>query len=252
MELRTYMNVLAVWLATLAMALAPAIAADVIFLKQNSEPKYLPDNSGLCDQIYQQLERRLIKKDISIVVDPQFYPVKRLMKMLETDQGHVFCGAGVTEERKLTFHYSELSLYQVSNVILSHADETEIPTSFAEIADKEMVIGSFYGTSSSAWLKQQPRVLVSDNYVSLDQVVQMVAHEKGLKYFFYHDLGLNYYVRISGEPLRVLPTKYRTIPQKMLYSRELPTDIRQEIEKALNDMVEEGVLADIQRQFFNH
>ncbi len=245
------MNRIKICVITLVITLSAAQAAEIIFLKQNSEPKYLPDNTGLCDQIYQQLEQRLGQKGITVVVDPAFYPVKRFLKMLEDGQAHVFCGAGVTEERKQIYYYSELPVYQISNVILAHKDESIIPTSFQEIADKELVIGSFYGTSSSAWLKQQPNVLVSDGYVSLDQVIQMVAHVKGLRYFFYHDLGLNYYVRTSGEPLQVLPTKFRTIPQKMLYSRHLPETLRKAVENALQDMTTDGSLTDIQQQFLN-
>ena len=246
------MRVLIACLTMFCLLGSGSYAADIVFVKQNSEPKYLPDHSGLCDQIYAELSQRLSRQGISTTVDEAFYPVKRILAMLEAGQGHAFCGAGVTDERKTLYVYSKIPVYHVSNVILAHKEETVIPTSFAEIAEKQLVIGSFYGTSSSTWLMHQPGVQVSDKHVELDDVVKLISDQKGLRYFFYHDLGLNYYVRKSGLPLQVLPTRYRTIPQNMLYSRELPDALRNAVEDALQDMQDEGVMEQIQLQFLTN
>ncbi|WP_196158648.1 ABC transporter substrate-binding protein [Reinekea sp. G2M2-21] len=246
------MRVLIACLAMFFLLGSVSHAADIVFVKQNSEPKYLPDQSGLCDQIYAELSKRLSEQGITTTVDEAFYPVKRILAMLEAGQGHAFCGAGMTDERKTLYVYSKIPVYHVSNVILAHKEETVIPTTFAEIAEKQLVIGSFYGTSSSAWLMHQPGVQVSNNHVSLDNVVKLISDQKGLRYFFYHDLGLNYYVRTRGLPLQVLPTRYRTIPQNMLYSRALPEALRNAVEDALQDMQDEGVMTHIQQQYLTN
>lgn len=226
-------------------------AADITFLRQNSEPKYLADGSGLCDQIYQFLQSELAKQGYEAEILTTRYPIKRILVMMDTGAGDAFCGAGVTNERREKYVYSELPMYAVSNVLMANKNETRIPKSFDDIAQNQWIIGAFYGTSSSNWLKSHPGVIVNDSYTELDRVTELVAENNGLHYFFYHDLGLNYYVQKSGLPVKVLPTKFRTINQWMLYRKDLPDEVLAAVEAAVTTLTESGQLGRIQRQYLN-
>lgn len=240
-------------LLLLSSLLQSAFAADLVFVKQNSEPKYLADNSGLCDQIYSELAANLSHQGIDVTVLDIPFPIKRILVMLETGQAHVFCGAGVTEERQQKFNYSWLPVYTVSNVLLAHAEETEVPASFKDIAENKWVIGAFYGTSSATYLRSHDGVLVNDNFHDLEQVTQTIATKpkQGLRYFYYHDLGLNHYVQKSGLPLKVLPTKFRTVDQWLLLSKSMRDADRETLEQALAQLNDSGRLREIQAQFLS-
>jgi len=229
-----------------------AVASDVTFVRQNSKPKYLPDNSGLCDQIYSTIQERMAAQGVDVAVVSENMPIKRILKLLEVGEADLFCGAGLTDERTKLYLYSELPVYDVSNVIVAHEEESVIPVSFEQIAIDKLVIGAFYGTSSSKWLMSHEEVIVSDNHHSLDNVMELIASKRSLRYFFYHDLGLEHYVRTSGLPIKVMPTKFRTIPQWLLYSRSAEPKHIQMIEDIMRDMTESGELAAIQEQFLSH
>lgn len=228
-----------------------AYSADITFVKQNSEPKYLPDDSGLCDQVYSQLINELKQDGLQGSVDAQFYPIKRILKMLDADQADVFCGAGSNDERRQRYVYSDLPVYAVSNVIMSHKNETTRPESFENIIELGLVVGSFYGTTSSAWLKSNIGNLISDNHHSLDNVASMMADQRRLRYFYYHDLGLNHYVAKNGLPLKVWPTKYRTVDQWLLINPNLEAEKITAINRALKAIHESGALTSIHNQYLN-
>jgi len=234
------------------MVVSPGFADDIIFLKQNSEPKYLESNDGLCDQIYALMAKQLSTVSVSSKVDPIAYPIKRILRMLELGEAHVFCGAGDNAERRALFAYSALPVYSVSNVLVTHEDQALTPSSFDEIVKAELVIGAFYGTSSAKWLKEQnDEMHVNDNHHSLDSVMNLIASNRGLRYFYYHDLGLNHYVKSRGLPLKVLPTKFRTVPQWLLISKVTDAAVIQKINQALAAITESGELAKIHTRFLN-
>jgi ABC-type amino acid transport substrate-binding protein len=228
-----------------------ASSEDIVFTRQNSEPKYLPNTQGLCDQIYGHLAKRLASSGITTRVDAEAYPIKRILKLMEAEQAQVFCGAGKTESRKKQFGFSSVPVYQVSYVVVAHEDETVIPESFEEFETNGIELGVFYGTSSGSWVKDNTEVKISDNHHSLDNVTKMMANRELLKYFYYHDLGLNYYIEKHELPLKVLPTRFRVIPQWLIYSKNLPVEIREKLDTALEEITESGQLQKIQDQFLS-
>lgn len=230
--------------------LTPTLKADtLIFLKQDSEPKFMPNGSGLCDQVYRLLANELAKSNINTRIDSNFYPLKRVLKKLEFGEGDVFCGAGDNPQRRKKYVFSALPVYLVSNVIMSHIEEKTDPGSLENIAQKELVIGALYGSNSSKWLMSQTGVKVSDNHHSLDKVSALIASQKALKYFYYHDLGMNYYVKKNALPLKLWPTKYLTVPQWLLINANVSSELIDAINQAMSALERSEELLKIQQQF---
>lgn len=176
------MNLMAVLLLLVAFV---ATAEPVVLLRQNSEPKYLANGQGLCDQVYAVLVARLAADGHELKVDPARYPVKRIMQLLESAQGQLFCGAEATAERRRRFAFSALPVYSLSNVIASQPQHAHQRLTIADIKEKQLLIAALYGTSSASWLKAQVgEALVFDQIYSLEEGLVWLGHRKKPRYFF--------------------------------------------------------------------
>lgn len=234
--------------------LAPAVvAAEVVLLKQNSEPKYLANGQGLCDQLYAAISEQLQRDgSYQLRVDPAFYPVKRIMKMLEEGQGSLFCGAEATAERDSLFRYSALPAYTITNVIATGSQQPNQPLTFDQIKARKIVVAALYGTSSAAWLKTQiGSELVFDQIYSVDQGVELLAHQQQQRYFFYHDLALNHFARQHPGEVTILPTVYRSLPQWLLFGPHADGELVQRVDAIMAELAASGRLAQIQGQFLH-
>ncbi len=230
---------------------ASLVQAEFRFLRQNSEPKYFPHDSqrlGLCDQVYARMKQHLEQAGLSVVIDPELYPIKRILAMMSSGKGHVFCGAGRNAERERKYGYSTKPVYDVSNVVIAHRDEDFVPKSLEQLAGEEIVVGAYFGTSSAAFLKKQAGVRVLDNIKTLDQGMQFVANGR-ISYFYYHDLGLAYLVNESDLPIKLLPTRFRTVPQWLLYSPHLDAPDKKRIDDTLTTLYESAELEQINSAF---
>ncbi len=225
-----------------------ATEAPVFTLKvsyQNSEPKYFLDSEekGLCGDIYRRLGERLKKHRIAIDLPKNLTPIKRILSNLEHGREHIFCGAGRNKDREARFIYSTSPVYHVSNVVVTRREDLYNPKSIQDLADTKDLVGVFYGTSSAKFLLKHGTVRVSESHMDLLTALRNVQNlEKiTLRYFYYHDLGLFYFLKkynLSG--LRVVPTKFRTVPQWMLFSKEIPAKVRQTIDAEITAMVKAG------------
>ena len=175
----------------------PFSNAEIVFVKQNSSPKYFDSESkqiGLCDEVYLTLQTRLEKLGQGAHIDPTLYPIKRTLGLLLSGKGHVFCGAGRNKEREQLYHYSEKPVYSVSNVLLMHNDDKYIANDYRDLQENKLLIGTYFGTSSSKFLKKLDGIRVLDHFTNLNDAIEQVASKK-IPYFYYHDLGLNYLVK---------------------------------------------------------
>jgi len=231
--------------------LVPTANAEIRFLKQNSEPKYFNESAGrqgLCDAVYGELRASLSGQDVPVLIDPELYPIKRILIMLDSGAGHVFCGAGRNAPREKRYRFSAVPVYEVSNVVIARRDETYVPEGFSELAREDILVGAYFGTSSAAFLKEQRGIRVLDKIKSLEQALQLVDQGR-IRYFYYHDLGLSYLDDESDLPLKLLPTRFRTIEQWLIYSPHLREQDQKIFDQALQDMHQSGRLKEIGSRF---
>ena len=221
-------------------------------LMQDSQPKYFLPNDprkGLCVEIYQALAERLKVQQINSDITSKFLPIKRILKSVEINSNHIFCGAGRNAEREKRFIYSETAVYHVSNVVASHKDQTFEIQSFDDVKDQQLVIGALYGTSSAAFVKKQTGVRINDSFLDLRTGLKAVSNQR-IALFYYHDLGLNFLIKDWQLPLKVVPHKFRTVPQWIIYSKSIDPELHQKAEQALKEMENEGVIKEIWTRYF--
>lgn len=216
-------------------------------LVQNSKPKYVLDNNhvrGLCGDIYAELAKRLKKKGVKMVVQSHTTPIKRILATLLDNETGIYCGASKSAKRAKIYPYSETPLYYVSNIVLAHKDNPTNPASFKELKESNALVGGFHGAGSTNFLKKSEVVRINDGFKSLDKGMKSLAAGE-LDYFFYHDLGLFYYLTQHKTDLRAVPTKFRSYPHWMIFSPKMPEKIRTMINIELKLMVEAGVIENL-------
>ncbi|WP_420547848.1 substrate-binding periplasmic protein [Curvivirga sp.] len=225
----------------------------VNFSVQNSEPKYLIQEggvlSGLCGEIYQAMKRELLKVGISVRFDDQPRPIKRILNDLEMGRSDVFCGAGRNEQREAAYIYSVRPVYYTSNVLVSHKDNSFFPKNFMDLKESGLLVGAFSGTTSAEFLKLQTGIRVDDAYTNLNEALKRVSDPSRSRLFYYHDLGMVYLIKKLDLPLRIIPTKFRTVPQWLLYSRSTHKSLVAKIEDAILKIEISGELAEIQSRY---
>lgn len=230
-----------------------AWAQPVTFLVQDSQPKYFlndPQQKGLCGDIYQALKAKLAERQVVSDVQQHYLPIKRILAMVEQEAGHVFCGSGRNEAREKRFTFAKVPVYHVSNVLAAHASDKFEPQSFNDVIKNGNAVGALFGTSSARYLKQQIPGLVNDSFKDLHTPLKLIATPPyRLRYFYYHDLGLNYLVKSTGLSLKVVPTKFRTVPQWLIYSNHTDQATAEAIESSLQEMTQTGELGKIVGQY---
>lgn len=240
-----------------ALLLLPAASshAELILLKQNSPPKYMSHNSpggthspGLCEVIYQSMQQRMEKAGRTISIDPEHYPIKRVLAMLSTGKGHVFCGANRDEVREKMFIYSTKPLFTVHYVVMKHISNPYEATSLKELQDQNALMGAYFGTHTADHLKTIPGIRVADHYKSLDEALNAVA-SKTIPYFFYHDLGLDFMIRQSKLPVTLMRTRFLTQEQWMLYSPTLSAQDVDLLNRTITSLHDDGTLETLRRQY---
>lgn len=231
---------------------AQAQAPSLIAAAQNSAPKYFPPDAGqrgVCGDIYLALQNRLARSGIALVIDTEPLPIKRILHNLDTGKMHLFCGAGRNAKREKRFHYSETPVWHTSNVVMTASTNPVQALSFTKMARDKTIIGAFFGTSSARFLMQQPGIRVDDSYKSLEAALRDVSRGH-LAYFYYHDLGLNWLLRKNPHlPARIVGTKFRTVPQWMLYSRSLPAPLRLHVDKQVTELATSGAIDAIMARY---
>jgi len=182
-------------------------------------------------------------------ITSKFLPIKRILKSVEINSNHIFCGAGRNAEREKRFIYSETAVYHVSNVVASHKNKTFQINSFDDIKDQQLVVGALYGTSSAAFVKKQTGVRINDSFLDLKTGLKAVRNER-IALFYYHDLGLNFLIKDWQLPLKVVSHKFRTVPQWIIYSKRIDPNLHKASEQALKGMEKEGVIEEIWTRYF--
>lgn len=231
---------------------AGKVDLEVVFLRQNSEPKYAQEESkkGLCDLVYDEIISYLTEKKIATKTITTLLPIKRILRMQKTGEGHVFCGATKNPGREAEYLFSKRPVYSISNVLMAHKDTHFFPEKLADLASGKYKIGAFFGTASADFIKSYAAKNVDAQYTSVENAIKLVSLKK-LDYFFYHDLALSNFAKTSKFPVHVSKIKYRALGQYIMMSKKLPPSVVDHINQKLDELYESNKIDKICDQFLN-
>lgn len=248
------MQMLVASVAVLTSALALNTQAETLtFLVQNSQPKYFlhqGEKLGLCGEIYFQLSKKLKLRNVDSIVYPHYIPIKRIFSMVEMGPNYVFCGSSRTAAREERFDFVNTPLYLISYALLAHSDEKTDPSNFEELKATRGTVGALFGTRSALSLKDKLGHQVNDSFLEFDTPLRMMSTPPyRLRYFYYHDLGLNYIAKESGLPLKVLNSRFKTGAQFLIHSKNLKPETVDALSQALIEMEKTGELDKIVQKY---
>jgi len=228
-------------------------AADILFLAQDSQPKYLFGDSqsfGLCGDIYAELKTILAKQKISSEESEFSLPVKRIFKMVEHGPNYVFCGANRNAKREKKFTYTAQPIYNVSYVIAHHQNDESKLNSWSDLRKNKGAVGALYGTHSSNVLRSKLGSQVNDTFTSIIEGLELITKAPDrLSFFYYHDLGLNYLIKKYQLPLKITEKKFVTTQQWLIYSKGLDPVVAKAIEQGIDELRRNGQLEKIVKQY---
>lgn len=220
-------------------------------LVQNSSPKYVQGTSGvegICGEFYLQLGKELEAQGIEVVIDDHYTPIKRILKTLRTTSNSIYCGASRDPEREKIYQYSSLPLYMVSNILVTHQKNRKNPDTVQELIRSKARIGTYFGTGSAKFLKSTGVQRVNERYATLEKGLQSVASGE-IDYFFYHDLGLLYFLSQTSLELRAVPTAFRSYAHWMIMSPDMPEEIFRKLDATVSKLIKNGTMTQIRKGY---
>lgn len=211
---------------------------------QNSIPKYVNENSGLCVDIIYEFNQR--SKKYGVVIErseSEFISLKRALSQLQNHQIDIFCGLSKSVSRKQYISYIDVPLYDVEEVFVKRRFDPFQYSGVASLKGKSIVV--IQGTQTANKMLLLPQIKLYQ-VKSVEQMLKMVEVGRA-DLAFYHSLGINYQLSQLGkkELLALVDKSYSTKSHYMVVSQQVSLLTQQKIAIVLNNMANDGTLVNI-------
>lgn len=231
-----------------------AAALELRTAAQRSAPKYYQAEPGepvrgLCIDILQALDA--ITPGLSIGGYQDFLPSARIYADLRSGDLDLFCGSGKTDTREQQVRYLEPALYPVQHRLAVRRDDPVRVSSFAELRalGTEGVVLTYLNSATHHFLLQQPGLQI-DGGSNLSNLFERLLLGRG-RFIYYHDLGLNHYIRSHRleSRVRLLPAVFQRYHHYLVVSKRLPEPVVAELQRALADLAASGALQRLYQRY---
>jgi len=231
-----------------------AAALELRTAAQRSAPKYYQAEpggpvQGLCVDILQALEA--LTPGLTIGGYQHFLPSARIYADLRSGDLDLFCGSGKTDTRVQQVRYLEPPLYPVRHRLAARRDDPVRVGTLAELRalGTEGVVLTYLNSATHHFLLQQPGLQI-DEGSDLTNLFDRLLLGRG-RFIYYHDLGLNHYIRSHRlEPrVRLLPASFRHYHHYLVASERLPEAVIAELQRALAVLAARGELQRLYQQY---
>jgi len=228
-------------------------ADDLIAGVYITPPKYIITENGNVEGLCIEIMRALEKTDPQIQFSlDRFMPFSRVMDELRSGVIDVYIGGAWTEEREKIYIYLQPPIYDVDLIMAVRSDDTVDVDSFDEIRSLEgdKTILSLFGTTSSKYILAQDGLKVDNDGKSLEENLDKLLYPRA-RFFFYHDLSLNYIVKQDAykDKVRLLPHSYKHHSHYIVFSPMTPKSKVMMVQAALTKISESGELAAIVKKY---
>ena len=231
-----------------------AAARELRTAAQRSAPKYYQSEpggpvQGLCVDILQAVEA--LTPGLTIGGYQHFLPSARIYADLRSGDLDLFCGSGKTDAREQQVRYLEPPLYPVQHRLAARRDDPVKVGTFADLGalGAEGVVLTYLNSATHHFLLQQPGLQI-DEGSNLPNLFQRLLLGRG-RFIYYHDLGLNHYIRSHRlEPrVRLLPASFQRYHHYLVASERLPQPVIAELQRALALLAASGELERLYQRY---
>ncbi|GEM_PF-1869684 len=210
--------------------------------QEDSPPRYFEENGqakGLCVDIIEALNQQLHDKHIRIE-STGWYPIARLLLMLESNELQILVGFGSTPERQEKLFIGQTPVFTQRMLFAKLATDPFEYTGIESVQGK--TIGTLGGSQPSALAHAMPGVTIED-VRNIEMNLKKLELGR-IDLVFYNQLGLTWEIKRAGLTDKIVLTKntYKEDPNYVLFSKNISPQVMTEIENALSTLDNNGTL----------
>lgn len=224
-------------------------AEEVLFSSfQNSTPKYINIDSGVCIDVLHELSLKLKKHDIFIKpLTPDVISLKRTLSQLSNHQIDIFCGLSKSKNREQFIDYIDIPLYEVEEVFVKRRSDPFQYSDALSLTGKSIVV--IRGSQTARKMRLLSKVKLYQ-VESVEQMFKLVASGRA-DLAFYHSLAIKYQLaQLEGrDKLERLQKSYATKKHYMVINKQISISARKKITSILRGMANDGTLAKILKRY---
>ena len=221
-------------------------SADTVLLtayQENNPPRYFMQDDqerGICVDLLKALNQKLQGTSLSID-STGWYPLPRILNMMESDQLQIFIGLIRSPEREQQFQFAKTPLFEFRPIFAKIAGDPFEYTDAASLQGKS--VGTERGSEFSRQMQEIPGVRVEEVTAMQQNLLKLLARRIDLVY--YHQIGLEWEIKAGGFTGRIALTQNAFDDVRMHYvmlSKNVPQQVIDEIDRALTAMKEDGTI----------
>jgi len=213
--------------------------------QQDSPPRYFVDggkDKGVCIDLINALNEKLARQNIRI--EPTgTYSLARINTMMENNELNLFVGLMKSPAREKNFVFSSVPVYGVRGQFAKLVSDPFEYTGEMSVRGKR--VGVLRGAAINQLITKMPDIRIMEAATIHESLLKLREREVDL--VFYHDLGLGWDIKDGGFSKQIVLAKkpFEADFQYIMFTRQVPQDVRAAVENALRDLEKEGTTARI-------
>lgn len=250
-------------LAVLALSLAaPAAAIDIrTVAQQGSAPKFVAIEQdgkarigGLCVDIMRAIEG--VDPELRFVGDQQWQPLIRAEAGVAAGSLDAACGLIRTPEREAKFGFIDTPLFPISYLLAVRADDTVEVANWQDVRalGERGVVLTMHGYSGIlSYLRSVGGLRIDaggrDSRINLEKLLA----GRG-RFYIHRSPGIVGEIASSGlqDKVRILPTVMHTENFYLMVAKAMAPDVKDRLNRALQQLAASGELARLSRKWAEH
>lgn len=217
--------------------------------QQDSPPRYFVDggiDKGVCIDLINALNEKLAKQNIRIVPTGT-YSLARINTMMEKNELNLFVGLMKSPARERDFVFSSVPVFGVRGQFAKLASDPFEYTGEMSVRGKRVCV------LRGAAINQLITKMTDIRFVEAATIHECLLklREREVNLTFYHDLGLGWDIKDGGFTGQiVLANKpFEADSQYIMFTKQVPQDVRAAIANALLDLDREGTIDKILKAY---
>jgi len=208
--------------------------------QQDSPPRYFVDggkDKGVCIDVINALNEKLAKQNIRIVPTGT-YSLARINTMMAQNELNLFVGLMKSPEREKNFVFSSVPVFGVRGQFAKLSSDPFEYTGEMSVRGKRVCV--LRGAAINQLITKMPDIRFVEAATIHECLLKLREREVNLT--FYHDLGLGWDIKDGGFSKQiVLANKpFEADYQYIMFSKQVPQNVKVAIENALGDLQKEG------------
>ncbi|MGB4263444.1 MAG: transporter substrate-binding domain-containing protein [Fervidobacterium sp.] len=232
---------LSFWFFILNPTLSEPLFATVLYTYgQQAEPKYMLKDgkmAGVCDEIIQELNKELTKKDISISYrSSDLKTDSEIFSALKDGKIQVFVGLELDKERYKELKYVFTPIYSLKETILIRKGESK-----QVITKNTVTIGIVRGSPSSKDVAQVFRNYTFEEFGSISEAIASLDAKK-IDAIYYDGISVGFYAVNFPNKYEKLSIETKKYYHYIAFNKNVSNELIRSIEEALRLLLERGTI----------